>query len=121
MICGKNTESQQDELRHHAINILGTKVQHLVAFFDLYQDAFTDGALSRKVKHLIALAMVIAERSDENISHQVGEALRSGASRDEIREAVTVAVLTAGAPSLLAGVEALASIAQFEAKEMMSS
>jgi len=121
MIDGKEIVSQQDERRRQVISALSTNAPRLAAFLNLYQSAFIDGTLSSKVKHLIALATVVAQRSDENISYHVGEALRSGASRDEIREAVTVAVLTAGTPSLLAGMEALASVAEFEGKEMISS
>ncbi len=117
----KETAAQQDRLRQHIISTLGTRVERLVALYSLYENAFTDGALSSRVKHLIALAMVIAHGKDVNISHEVGEAVKSGASRDEIREAVTVAVLTAGITSLPAGIEALASAAQFEAKEMAYS
>ncbi len=111
MVCGTELLPQLDESRHQGISTLEPKVHRVAAFVDQYENAFTDGALSSKVKRLIALAMTIAQNSDENISHHMGEALRSGASGDEIREAVTVAVLT----------QALASVGQFEAKEMMSS
>jgi alkylhydroperoxidase/carboxymuconolactone decarboxylase family protein YurZ len=121
MVSKKEVASQQDEFRQHIISALETKVQRLAAFFNLHENAFIDGTLSRKFKHLIALAAAIAQRSDENISHQIAEALRSGATREEISEAVTVAVLTATIPSLVAGVGALASAAEFEGKEMSSS
>ena len=90
-------------------------------YFSLYENAFVQGALSSNVKHLIALAMAVGERTSENITYHVTEALRAGASHDEIKEAVTVAVLIAGVPSLLSGVEALASMMQYEAQKMISS
>jgi len=65
--------------------------------------------------------MAIGERSHETITYHVREALQAGASRDEISEAVTVAVFMAGVPSLLAGVEALASVTQFEAEKVICS
>ncbi len=121
MNCGKKDASPEYKSRQHIISTMGTRVERLVAFNSLYENTFVDGALSSKVKRLIALAMVIAQGREENISHQVGEALRSGASRDEIREAVTVSVLTSGTASLPAGIEALASVAEFEARELVSS
>jgi alkylhydroperoxidase/carboxymuconolactone decarboxylase family protein YurZ len=121
VISEKEVASQQDELRQHIINALETKVQRLAALFNLHENAFTEGALGTKFKHLIALAVAVAQRSEENILHQVAEALQSGASRDEIKEAVTVAVLTTAIPSLVAGVEALASATEFEGKHLVLS
>ena len=118
---GNDDRPVKDDLRHQVATALGADVQRLFVFFSLYENAFVQGALTSNVKHLIALAMAIGERASENITYHVNAALRAGSSRDEIREAVTVAVLVAGVPSLLAGAEALAAVAQFEARKMTSS
>lgn len=99
----------------------GVDVQRLFVFFSLYENAFVQGALSDKVKHLIALAIGISERASETIAYHMNEALQVGASREEIRESVTVAVLLAGVPSLISGAEALATLARLEAEQLTSS
>jgi len=85
MIDGKEMVSQQDERRSQVISALGTNAPRLAAFLNLYQSAFIDGTLSSKVKHLIALATVVAQRSDQNISHHVGgsTAVRSQPGRNQ--------------------------------------
>jgi alkylhydroperoxidase/carboxymuconolactone decarboxylase family protein YurZ len=118
---GNENRPQKDDLRHQLASAFGTDVQRLLVFFSLYENAFVPGALPSSVKHLIALAMAIGERTSENITYHVNEALRAGASHDEIREAVTVAVLIAGVPSLPSGVEALASMRQYEGQKVLSS
>jgi alkylhydroperoxidase/carboxymuconolactone decarboxylase family protein YurZ len=112
---------QKDDLKQQLAKALGADVQRLLVFFSLYENAFVQGALPGKVKHLIALAMAIGGRISEGITYHVNEALQAGASRDEIRETVTVAVLIAGVPSLLSGVEALATMTQYKAQKMISS
>lgn len=121
MISENKNKVQRDELRRQLANALGADVQRLHVYFSLYENAFVQGALSSQVKHLIALAMAIGKRNSETITYHVREALQAGASRDEISETVTVAVFMAGVSSLLAGVEALASVTQFEAEKAICS
>jgi len=51
----------------------------------------------------------------------VGRALDEGASREEITEAIGVAVIMGGAPSMLSGLEALAGVSENEARRYMCS
>ncbi len=56
------------------------------------------GHLDAKTRELIALAVAVTTRCDGCITVHVGEALKHGASRDEIGEALGVAIaLNAGA------------------------
>lgn len=56
------------------------------------------GHLDEKTRQLIALAVAVTTRCDGCITVHAGEALKHGASRDEIAEALGVAVaLNAGA------------------------
>ena len=120
MISGNENRTTKEEYRKQLASALGADVQRLLVFFSLYENAFVEGALLSRMKHLIAMAMAIGERTNENIAYHVEEAMRAGANRDEIREAVTVAVLIAGVPSLLSGAEALASVARYEAQKIVS-
>ncbi len=113
--------SKKVDLRQQVASAFGPDMQRLLVYFSLYENAFVEGALPSSIKHLIALAMTVGQRNCEGITYHTNEALRAGATRDEIREAVTVAVLVGGARSLLAGAEALATAARFEASKMTSA
>ena len=58
-----------------------------------------DGALDRKTKRLIALACVAVRMCEDCIYPQARVAANYGATRDEIVEAMHVAVVTGGVPS----------------------
>jgi len=59
----------------------------------------TDGALDKKTKRLIALACVAVRMCDGCIYPQAKVAKNLGATREEIVEALNIAVLTGGVPS----------------------
>lgn len=87
----------------------------MAGFGQLHEKALADGALSTKVKELIALAIGITVRCDGCISYHVHDSLRAGATREEIMETIGVAILMGGGPSMVYGAEALEALDQFEA------
>lgn len=88
----------------------------MAGFTSLHRSAIADGALTTKVKELIALSIAISVRCDGCISYHVHDALEAGATREEIVEAIGVAVLMGGGPAMLYGAEALEAVDQFAAK-----
>jgi AhpD family alkylhydroperoxidase len=86
----------------------------MTAFVQLHQKTVEDGALSAKIKELIALGIAITVRCDGCISYHVHDALEAGASRQEIAETIGVAILMGGGPSVMYGCEALEALEQFE-------
>jgi AhpD family alkylhydroperoxidase len=85
-------------------------------FDDLHGAALRDGALSKRTKELMALAISIAVRCDGCIAFHLHDALRAGATRAEIEETIGVAVLMGGGPSMVYGADAHRALAQFEAR-----
>lgn len=83
------------------------------AFTSLHHSASEDNALSKKTKELIALSIAVTVRCDGCIAFHVHDALEAGASKAEIAEAVGVAVLMGGGPSVVYGCEALEAVEQF--------
>ena len=75
---------------------------------------YPDGALSRKTKEIIALAIGIAVRCDGCVAWHVQEARRNGATREEVAEAIGVAIQMGGGPSMIYGGKALAGYDEFE-------
>src|SRR6476659_541893 len=62
-------------------------------FGHLHQSAVADGALSAKVKELIALSIAVVKECDGCIAYHAKAAARRGATPDEVAEALGVAVL----------------------------
>lgn len=85
------------------------------AFGELHRAAMADGVLSSAHKELIALAIGVAKHCDDCITLHTHDALRAGASREEVGEAIGVAVLMGGGPASTAATTALAALDQFEA------
>ena len=70
------------------------------AFINLLEKVEAPKALDKKVKELIAVALSVNAHCPWCIAYHVNEALKAGASPDEIREAAWVAVLMGGGPNL---------------------
>jgi AhpD family alkylhydroperoxidase len=60
------------------------------------KEAYKDGALSRKVKRLIALAVGFQAGCTRCIIGQTRDAIEAGATKAEIMEAVSIAVVMGG-------------------------
>lgn len=84
-------------------------------FGELHRAALTDGALSSAQKEMIALAIGIAQRCEDCITLHVHDALRAGATPEQVREAVGVAVMMGGGPASTYAIRAVSALDQFEA------
>ncbi len=83
-------------------------------FGRLHEAGAESGALDTRTKELIALAIGIAVHCDGCISYHAHDALDAGASREEIVETISVAVMMGGGPSVVYGCQALEATDQFE-------
>ena len=61
---------------------------------------FSDGALPRKIKLLIAMAFDAADGADTGVKALAQAALKAGATREEIAEAIRVAYHLSGVGSV---------------------
>ncbi len=87
-----------------ALSKLNRQMPELVkSFSNLHREAVAPGALDGKTKELIALAIAVATHCDDCIVYHARDALEAGATREEIFEAVGVAILMAGGPGLMYG------------------
>jgi len=83
------------------------------AFGQLHKDAITAGALDSKTKEVIALAIAVASRCDGCIAFHTHDALRAGATPAEISDALGVAVMMGGGPSLVYATHVVEAMEQF--------
>ena len=82
-------------------------------FSALAQAATRDGALDKKAKELIALALGVAAHCDGCIGFHAEALVRLGATRQEVEEALGMAVYMGGGPSLMYASDAIAAYEQF--------
>jgi AhpD family alkylhydroperoxidase len=85
-------------------------------FARLHKKAVEDGALSGKTKELMALAISIAVRCEGCIAYHTHDAIAAGATRAELLETVSVAILMGGGPASIYAAHALDAIEQFSAQ-----
>ena len=83
-------------------------------FAALAQAATRDGALDKKTKELIALALGVAARCDGCIGFHTEALVKLGATREEVEEALGMAVYMGGGPSLMYAADAIAAYEQFQ-------
>ena len=81
-------------------------------FTTLHHAAMAPGALDTKAKELQALAIGISQRCVDCIGFHVQGAAKHGATRDEIAETISVAVMMGGGPAYMYGVKALQAFDQ---------
>lgn len=79
----------------------------MAGFGQLGKAAYADGALSAKMKELVALAIGVAARCDGCIAWHAKMALKHGATREEISELLAVCVQMGGGPSSIYAGQAL--------------
>ncbi len=95
-------------------------------FTRLHKKAVEDGALSAKVKEMMALAVSIAVGCEGCIAYHTHDAIKAGATRAELLETIGVGVLTlapalrfgasagvAGGPGTIYAAHALDAVEQF--------
>jgi AhpD family alkylhydroperoxidase len=82
-------------------------------FARLHASSVTDGALTPRVKELMALAIAVAVHCEDCITYHVHDALAAGASRAEIAETIGVAVMMGGGPAAVYGAQALQAVSEF--------
>lgn len=76
-------------------------------FSALHDGGMEAGALDVKTKELIALSIGISTRCLDCIGFHVKAAIRAGATRDEVAEAASVAVVMGGGPAMMYAAKAL--------------
>ncbi|MFP4546078.1 MAG: carboxymuconolactone decarboxylase family protein [Methanomassiliicoccales archaeon] len=73
------------------------------AMADLYKDVWNEGALPRKYKHLIAVAVALVERHEGQTHKVLDKAKRAGASDEEIYEVLKLVLWLRGVPAFVNG------------------
>lgn len=113
------------ERRHHLSAGFGrlrkANPDVMSGFARMHRAATADGVLPAKTKELIALAISIAGHCDGCIAFHTHDAVKAGATRAEVEEAIGVAVMMGGGSAAVYGSDALDALDQFLPEESVSA
>ena len=97
------------ELRQPARDLREHVPDVIAGYANMQRAAMADGALSSKVKELIALAVAVTRQCDGCVAAHARGAARQSATEEEVAEAIGVAILLNGGPGTVWGPRALAA------------
>ena len=106
---------------HHVLNDLNPQHRALRkmipdvyrGFAEMSNGALSSGALDKKFKELIALAVGVVAGCDGCIASHAQAAVRAGASKEEAAEAIGVTFLMHGGPATIHGARAYNAFCEF--------
>jgi AhpD family alkylhydroperoxidase len=84
-------------------------------FSAMSKAALQDGALSKKQKELIALAIAVTQRCDGCIGFHTKALAGLGATREEVMETLGMCVYMGGGPALMYAADAVKAFEEFSA------
>lgn len=79
--------------------LLALKSKVYKAFLEIEKAAYSDGALSKKYKELIAVGISVVIDCQSCMQWHIEQAVKSGASESEILEAIEVGMEMGGGPA----------------------
>jgi len=88
-----------EDLRSPTRSLIDAAPEAWSAFTGLHRAAFAEGALPPVVKELMALAIAVATHCDGCVAYHGRAAARLGATREQVAEALSVALLMGGGPA----------------------
>ncbi len=110
------TESYAELTRNISKNLSALRSHNaevMQGFGALSKAAMAPGALDEKTKELIAMAIGVANRCDGCLGFHAKALVRLGATAEEFREMLGVAVYMGGGPSLMYAANAQAAFDEF--------
>jgi AhpD family alkylhydroperoxidase len=102
----KNINNQLAKLRKEMPEVM-------TGFATLSQAATKEGALDKKTKELIAMALAVANHCPGCIGFHSQTLVKLQASRQELLEVLAMAIYMGGGPSLMYAAEALEAFEEF--------
>ncbi|MHB1042606.1 MAG: carboxymuconolactone decarboxylase family protein [Eubacteriales bacterium] len=88
------------------------------AYNNLYRSALNDGrALSAKTRELIAIGILSFKGNANAVKAHIQRAMRLGATKQEIFEAVETSIIPGGAPTFYCGLSAILMVLNEAKKE----
>ena len=105
----ESMDEVRDELRQPALDLRGLIPEVMKGYAQLSNAAMGDGALPASFKELVALTIAVTRECDGCIVSHARGAARHGATREQVAEALGVAIMMNGGPGTVWGPRALRS------------
>jgi AhpD family alkylhydroperoxidase len=102
-----------EDLRAPYRELVGAIPDVMSGYGAMFNAAMVEGALSTRMKELIALSIAITRECDGCISAHARGAANHGATVAEVTEMIGVAILMNGGPAIVWGPRALAAYHEF--------
>ena len=103
----ESMDSIREELRQPAIDLRALIPDVLKGFGEMSSAAMAEGELSSALKELLAMVIAITRECDGCIVAHTRGAVRQGATRQQVAEAIGVAIAMNGGPGTVWGPRAL--------------
>lgn len=97
----RTTKEVRADREKYSAKLLESNISAFRDFCEMEKRSFQDGAISAKMKELMALSIAVVLRCSDCIQYHVEMALKSGATKEEIFEASGIAVAMAGGPAFV--------------------
>jgi AhpD family alkylhydroperoxidase len=110
MSCGR---AVQEELREPGRALRRAIPEVYDGYRQMHAAAYSAGALDQKTKELMALAIAVSRECDGCIASHARGAVRTGATEQEVAEALGVAIAMNGGPGTVYGARAFAAFHEF--------
>lgn len=110
-----------DAVNESAAELTRSHPDAMKGFKALGAATYADGALTRKTKELIALALSIAARCDGCVAYHARRLSELGVERQQVVEAVGIALQMGGGPSMVYGGDALRAYDSFTARTAVAA
>ena len=109
----KDYKALTQDISEYVAKLRGSAPDAMKGFSALAAGATADGALDKKTKELIALAIGVSTRCDGCIGFHAKALQKLGATKEEIAEVMAMCVYMGGGPSLMYAADALRAFDQF--------
>jgi AhpD family alkylhydroperoxidase len=106
-----------DELRAPTRELRKAAPDAWAGFAQMHDAAMADGALSRRIKELMALVLAVVKQCDGCIAAHAKAAALHGATPEEVAESLSVALLMDGGTATVYGPRAWAAYQEFSASQ----
>ena len=103
----QSMDEVREELRQPALDLRGLIPEVMRGYADLSKASMAEGELSVATKELLAMVISITRECDGCIVAHTRGAARAGATRQQVAEAIGVAIMMNGGPGTVWGPRAL--------------
>jgi len=109
----KDYKALTKDISEYAGVLKKTVPDAMTGFYAMSKAATADGALSKKTKEFIALAIGVTQRCDGCIGFHVKALKDLGATKEEMAEVMAMCVYMGGGPALMYAADAMRAYDQF--------